>query len=429
MNQSVLIIGAGGREHALAWKLAQSKHIAQIYVAPGNGGTDWQASPGFASCQSLPIQEMDFDALLDFARSRTIDLTVIGPEAPLAAGIVDLFLKSGLQVFGPSQQAARLESSKAYARDLMRQLNIPSPIYGAFDNADDALAFINEFGQPLVVKADGLAAGKGVLICDTPRQAQAAVSDILLDNIFGPAGDQIVIEERLHGEEFSVLAFCDGHIAIPMRVARDYKRALDGDLGLNTGGMGAFAPAPDVSETEIAFVQQSVLQPIIDTFRQNGTPYIGVLYAGLMRTATGLKVLEFNCRFGDPETQVVLPMLKSDLYEVMLASIEGRLADYPLEWQSGACATVVLASPGYPSTCLKGLPIRIDSSCLQSLPFHAGTSKLNGDLVTSGGRVLALSATAATLNDAFDKIYADIDHHVSFDNMHYRKDIGGAYRV
>lgn len=428
MSNTVLVLGSGGREHALAWKLAQSEQVKQVIVAPGNGGTSWQASDSLAACESAPIAVSDFAALIELAQSRHIALTVVGPELPLAEGIVDAFESAGLRVFGPDKAAAQLEASKAFARAFMDEFDIPSPIHGTFTDADSAKNFIREFGRPVVVKASGLAAGKGVLICETITEAEAAVDSILADRAFGAAGDQVVIEEMLSGDEFSVLAFCDGKTALPMMVARDHKRALDNDEGLNTGGMGAFAPTPDISTQELQSISDTVLQAAIDGIQKRGTAYKGVLYAGLMRTEDGLKVLEFNCRFGDPETQVVLPMLASDLYSIMNACIDETLDRIAVEWHSGSCATVVLAAPGYPEAYPRGLPITIENPHPETIIFHAGTKLQDGTLVSSGGRVLNVTARAASLNSALKQVYADIAEQIHFDAMHYRHDIGGKYR-
>ena len=424
MNQTVLIVGSGGREHALAWKLAQSEHVNHIIVTPGNGGTTWQATDTMASCESVAIAVDDFDGLLQLATDRNVSLTVIGPEVPLAMGIVDVFEAQGLRIFGVSKAAAQLEASKSYSRDFMNRVGIPSPAYGIFQDEASAITFIRDFDKPVVVKASGLAAGKGVIVCDTREEAEEAVHQILGGGAFGAAGDEIVIEERLNGDEFSVLAFCDGKIAIPMMIARDHKRALDGDEGLNTGGMGAYAPAIDITADEIDEICQRVLQPTVTTMAEQGTPFQGILYAGIMRSDDGIRVLEFNCRFGDPETQVVLPMLKSDLLVLMNACVDGTLDKQTLTWHDGACATVVLASGGYPESYPKGIPITIDNPDEAIHVFHAGTTQQDGQLMTSGGRVLALTARSEELNHALDLIYAQIGEHVSFDKMHCRTDIG-----
>lgn len=428
MRHTVLVIGSGGREHAIAWKLAQSEQVTLVLVAPGNGGTTWQADESLAAAESVNIGVSDFPALLELAQSRDVALTVVGPEVPLAEGIVDIFEDAGLRVFGPRKAAAELEASKAFARAFMDEFGIPAPIYGTFSEAESAKNFVREFGKAVVVKASGLAAGKGVLICETIAEAELAIDSIIADKAFGAAGDEVVIEEMLYGDEFSVLAFCDGQRAVPMMVARDHKRALDNDKGLNTGGMGAFAPTPDISAEEIQAISDSVLKPAIEGMQKRGSPYKGILYAGLMRTDDGLKVLEFNCRFGDPETQVVLPMLASDLYDIMNACIDETLDNTEIEWHSGSCATVVLASSGYPESYPKGLPISFKNPHPETIIFHAGTTLKNEMLVTSGGRVLNITARADSLNAALNQVYADIAEEIHFEDMHYRRDIGGKYR-
>lgn len=429
MRQTVLVVGKGGREHALAWKLAQSPQVRHVIVAHGNGGTSWEASEALASCESVDVAVDDFDGLIHLVKERDVHLTIVGPEVPLSLGIVDAFEAEGLRIFGVSRAAAQLEASKAFARDFMQTVGIPSPVYGIF--ADEAVAteFVHDLGKPVVVKASGLAAGKGVLICNTPEEAEAAVYQILAERAFGVAGDEIVIEEQLYGDEFSVLAFCDGKVAVPMMVARDHKRALDGDMGLNTGGMGAYAPATDITQAEIDEISACVLQPTVTAMAERGIPFHGILYAGLMRTDDGIRVLEFNCRFGDPETQVVLPMLKSDLYTLLNACIDGTLSEQTIEWHDGACATVVLASGGYPEQYAKGIPISINNIDDNVLIFHAGTTVNDEEqLVTSGGRVMALTAQDSHLEAALDRIYTSIGDAVYFKNMHYRTDIGRVVR-
>ncbi|MEO1165121.1 MAG: phosphoribosylamine--glycine ligase, partial [Chloroflexota bacterium] len=419
----VLVIGNGGREHALAWKLARSSQVTQVYVAPGNGGTIWAEADEVAPSENVAIGVNDFDALLVFAQENAVDLTVVGPEVPLANGIVDVFQEAGLAIFGPCQEAARIEGSKAFSKDLMTEQGIPTGEYFTTDSYVEARKFLSEYHKPVVVKASGLAAGKGVLICDTREEAGEAIHAIMSDKAFGDAGDIVIIEERLQGREISVLAFCDGVTVKPMIVARDYKRALDGNKGLNTGGMGAIAPTDDVSPELIDEVVKRVLQPVLDGMEALGTPYVGVLYAGLMLTEAGMKVLEYNCRFGDPETQVVLPMLKTDLYAIMQACISGTLADIDIEWHDGYCSTVVCASPGYPESYPKGLEITGVDAVTTGTVFHAGTA-LDGDtLRTRGGRVLAVTARADTLDVALKKSYAGVET-IRFEDMHYRTDIG-----
>lgn len=414
---NILVIGSGGREHALAWALGRSPRVSKIYIAPGNAGTEHVGI-------NVPIAAENIAGLLDFAQNNAIDLTVVGPEVPLAMGVVDVFQAAGLRVFGPSKSAARLEASKSFSKAFMKANNIPTADYEAFDHYEAALKYLAQKDCPVVVKADGLAAGKGVIVCDDRREAEAAIWQMMVDKTFGEAGSTVVIEERLAGSELSLLAFSDGKTVVTMPPARDHKRAYDGDAGPNTGGMGAYAPAPDISAALIRKVRKQVLQPVVDAMAARGTPYVGVLYAGLMLTPDGLRVLEFNCRFGDPETQVILPLLQTDLLDVIEACVDGRLSEIKVRWKRGACATVVLAAPGYPNIYKKGLPI----SGLETLPegvvaFHAGTDSDAGQLVTSGGRVLAISATGENLTEALRHAYGAVGM-VNFEGMHYRRDIG-----
>lgn len=446
---SVLVVGSGGREHALAWALARSPQVEQLYVAPGNAGTEWSAHSrrtaqreGWAGPRAVstnvPIDAADIPALVAFARERQVDLTVIGPEAPLAAGIVDAFQSAGVRVFGPCRAAARLESSKAFAKAFMCEHAVPTAAYASFECYDAARRFLVEtadravsgtpgaFSSGVVVKADGLAAGKGVVVCADMDEAQAALQRMMGAREFGVAGDRVVIEERLTGPEVSVLAFTDGRTLVPMPSARDHKRVYDGDCGPNTGGMGAFAPAPDVDEELVDEICRTVLQPTVQGMAARGTPYVGVLYAGLMLTPGGPKVLEFNCRFGDPETQVILPLLETDVVDILLACVEGRLDEVEVRWRPGACATVVLASPGYPGPYPRGLPIcGLDTVVARDdvVVFHAGTARRNGCVVTAGGRVLAVSALGADLPAAVSRAYAAVEG-IHFEGMHYRRDIG-----
>ncbi|HFQ93458.1 MAG TPA: phosphoribosylamine--glycine ligase [Anaerolineae bacterium] len=414
-----LIVGSGGREDALVWKLGQSAGVGRIYIAPGNGGTmRWG--------ENVPIAAEDLPALLDFAQEKEIDLTVVGPEAPLAAGIVDQFQAAGLPIFGPTQAAAQLEVSKAFAKSFMREQGIPTAEFGVFTEYEAARDFLagTDWPDGAVVKASGLAAGKGVIVCDDLAQADRAAYEMLRERPFGAAGETVVIEERLIGPELSVLAFADGRTLAPMLPARDHKRVFDGDRGPNTGGMGAYAPPPDVDDALLDEVMRTVLQPAMDGMAARETPYVGVLYAGLMLTANGLKVLEFNCRFGDPETQVILPMLDGDLAQIMLACVHGELAAAMVRPYSGVCAAVVLAAPGYPGSYPKGLPISgLDDLPPDVLVFHAGTVWQDGRLLTNGGRVLAVSARGDDLATAVSRAYAGVAR-IHFEGAHYRKDIG-----
>ncbi len=428
----ILIVGGGGREHALAWKLAQSPQVEQIYVAPGNAGTQWATDDNRAASTNEAIQADDIEKLVTFASDQQIDLTVVGPEAPLAVGIVDAFGAAGLRAFGPSQAAAQLESSKAFSKAFMQRHHIPTAAYGAFTDYESAAAFICSYGKPVVVKADGLAAGKGVVVCDTVEDALHALKRILIDSEFGAAGTQVVIEERLNGTEASVLAFCDGQDVIVMPPARDHKRVFDHDEGPNTGGMGAYAlgnlQQALLSPEVLQEVKETVLLPTVRGMKQEGIPYQGVLYAGLMLTADGIRVLEFNARFGDPETQVILPLLKANLVDVLQACIDGKLStiDEQNLWYKEACAGVVMASGGYPGEYAKGLVISGLDAVDQAVVFHAGTStNKDGNTVTAGGRVLAVVARCDTLDAALNTAYEAVEQ-IHFEGAHYRKDIGRA---
>lgn len=418
MNKArILIVGNGGREHALAWALKKSSHVGEIIIASGNAGT---ATIG----QNVAISPEDVPALVKFADEHRFDLVVIGPEVPLSLGLTDELHKIGLRVFGPVQASAQIESSKAFAKGLMVKKNIPTAEYAEFTDEASARAYLQTCKHPVVVKADGLAAGKGVVVCDNKEQAEEALNYLIHSGGFGDASSKIIIEERLYGVEASVLAFCDGKTVSLMPPARDHKRALDGDKGANTGGMGAFAPISDLSADDLAHIQKIVMQPMIDILAEQGMPFVGILYAGLMLTADGVKVLEYNARFGDPETQVLLPLLETDLYDIMTACVDGRLAEMTIQWKNAFCATVVLASVGYPASYPKGLPIHgLGASSEGVMVFHAGTSQKEDVILTNGGRVLAVSAFGDTLLSALDRAYDHISY-IQFDGMHYRKDIG-----
>ena len=411
----ILIVGSGGREHALAWKLAQSPLVEEIFIAPGNAGTGLIGT-------NVPIAVEDVAGLVAFAREKGIGLTAVGPEIPLALGLVDAFQAAGLTVFGPTQAAAQLETSKAFAKAFMQEVGIPTAVSATFTDYQQAANYLPD--GPVVVKASGLAAGKGVIVCDNRAEAEAALRQIMLDREFGPAGDEVIIEERLSGPEVSLLAFCDGQTAVPLPPARDHKRAYDGDLGPNTGGMGVYAPPPDVDAALVDHIMRTVIQPAVDGMARRGAPYVGVLYAGIMLTAVGPKVLEFNCRFGDPETQALLPLLDGDLAEILLACAAGRLTPEMVRVHSGACATVVMAAPGYPGTYPKGLPITgLEAVPEEVVVFHAGTHHADGQIVTSGGRGLCVSALGADLATAVSRAYAGVAA-IHFDGAHYRTDIG-----
>jgi phosphoribosylamine--glycine ligase / phosphoribosylformylglycinamidine cyclo-ligase len=411
----LLVIGGGGREHALVWKLSQSEKITTIYVAPGNGGTTYEKS------QNVSIQNSDVEGLVAFAIENKIDFTVVGPEEPLSLGVVNAFQKAGLKIFGPTRNAARLETSKVFAKNLMMFSGIPTASSMTFQQEGQANAYIDQQSKQLVVKASGLAAGKGVIVCDNADEAKIAVKRILVDKEFGDAGKQLIIEERLTGREVSVMAFCDSKTVKLMPPARDHKRVFDNDEGPNTGGMGAFTPLPDVDNKMLEQIRKIVLEPTVAAMNTQGTPYVGVLYAGIMLTPEGPKVLEFNCRFGDPETQVILPLLKTDLLEVLQACVNGTLDKVNLEWRKDACVTVVAASKGYPGDYPKGLPISLPVT--NELIFHAGTAEKDGDVFTSGGRVLAVTSLGSSLEEARDNAY-DTMAAIHFDGMHYRRDIG-----
>ena len=416
---NILVVGSGGREHALAWKIAQSPLVDTLYCSPGNPGM-----ARLATCVDIGVEQ--FDELVAFAEAHTVDLTLVGPEAPLAGGIVDRFEQAGLKAFGPSAAAAQLEASKAFAKGLMRRCGIPSAEYAEFADPDDAAAYVKQQGAPIVVKADGLAAGKGVTVAQDVDTAVTAIRNAMIDNAFGDAGRKVVIEECLVGEEASILAFTDGNALISMVPSQDHKPAFDGDQGPNTGGMGAYSPAPVVSDELLGEIERTILRPCIEGMAQDGIPYAGVLYAGLMITAAGPKVVEFNCRFGDPETQVVLPRMKSDMVPILLACCDGTLGNTEVAWDDGACVSVVMASGGYPKAYKKGMPITgiADAEREAGLTvFHAGTKQVGADLVTNGGRVLNVTATGPDVAATIEKAYRGV-RTIRFEGAHYRTDIG-----
>ncbi|KAI9106270.1 phosphoribosylglycinamide synthetase [Phlyctochytrium arcticum] len=423
-SANVLLVGGGGREHAIAWSLAKSAKVGTIFVAPGNGGTETAGQ----KVQNVEIPAgKNFEGLVQFAINNNVKLVVPGPEQPLVDGIQGAFKKVGIPCFGPSQFAAQLEGSKAFSKDFMKKHNIPTAAYEVFTDFNKAKTYVEGLKSQYVIKASGLAAGKGVLLPETTAEAIDGLKSIMVDNVFGTAGAEVVIEERLSGEEVSVLAFSDGYTIIPMPAAQDHKRALDGDKGLNTGGMGAYAPAPVYTPELAAEVKRTVLEPTISGMRRDGHPFVGVLYAGLMLTPSGPKVLEFNARFGDPETQVVLPLLddSSDLFEIMLAAAEGRLDSVKVSFKPAFAATVVKAAPGYPEAYAKGAEITVAvSSSPDVIVFHAGTKLSGGKLITSGGRVLAVTAVADNLQQALEKVYANISTIATFEKAYYRRDIG-----
>ena len=418
----VLIVGSGGREHAIAWKVAQSKKVDKIYCAPGNGGIS-----EIAEC--VDIGAMEFDKLVAFAKKESIDLTVIGMDDPLVGGVVDAFEKEGLRVFGPRKNAAVLEGSKVFSKDLMKKYNIPTAGYDTFTSSEDAIAFLEKNEKyPIVLKADGLALGKGVLICNSLEEAKEGVKSLMLDKQFGSAGDSIVIEEFITGPEVSVLSFVDGKTIKIMTSAQDHKRAKDGDQGLNTGGMGTFSPTPFYTKEADEFCQKYVYQATVDAMKAEGREFKGIIFFGLMLTPDGPRVLEYNARFGDPETQVVLPRMKNDIVEVFEACIDGTLDKIELEFEEDAAVCVVLASDGYPEKYEKGFVIKgLDNFKDKDgyYVFHAGTKKVDGNILTNGGRVLGVTAKGADLKQARANAY-EATKWVDFDNKYMRNDIGKA---
>lgn len=414
----ILVIGSGGREHTLAWKLAKSPKATKIYAIPGNPGM-----ADIATCVS-GIAITDNAAVVAFAKEKQIDLAVVGPEVPLTNGVVDALNSAGIKAFGPTKLAAEIEGSKAFSKGLMKKYHIPTAKYEVFTDADAAKAYIKQEGAPIVIKADGLAAGKGVIVAMTEAEALAAVADIMEDQEFGNAGSRVVIEEFMTGEEASLLCFTDGTTICPMISSQDHKRAYDGDKGPNTGGMGTYAPAPVMTEAMVKKAYDTILLPTIKAMQAEGRTYKGCLYAGLMITAEGPKVVEFNARFGDPETQVVLPLLESDLVDIMTACADGTLAEQDIKWSSEAAVCVVMASGGYPKAYAKGYEIKglAEVNNSDTVVFHAGTAEKDGKIVTAGGRVLGVVAKAADIKTAVAKAYAGVDK-ISFKDAFYRKDI------
>ncbi len=417
----ILLIGSGGREHALAWKLAQSGQVEKIFAAPGN--------PGIAAvekCECVELNLNDLDSVADFAEEHGIDLTVVGPEATLVAGIADVFAARGLAVFGPSKAAAELEGSKAFAKNLMAKYNIPTAFFKVCEDLETAKAYVKEKGAPIVIKADGLAAGKGVVVAMTEAEAYEAIDEMMGEqHKFGGAGARVVIEEFMQGEEASLLAFTDGEHIVPMIASQDHKRAFDGDKGPNTGGMGTYAPAPVLIDILRLRAVEKILKPVVAAMKAEGRTYKGCLYAGLMVCGDEVKVVEFNCRFGDPETQVVLPLLDGDLAEIMLACATGGLDKVSIGWHDKAAVCVVLASGGYPEHYVQGYPISgLDEAgkMPETVVFHAGTKISDGSVVTAGGRVLGVTAVGKDIADAQERAYKAVSV-ISFKDMQYRKDI------
>lgn len=418
----VLVVGGGGREHALVWKIAQSPRVSKVYAAPGNAGIARQA-------ECVPIGAADVEALLDFAREKKMDLTFVGPEAALTKGIVDKFEEAGLRIFGPRAKAAALEGSKVFAKNLMKKHHIPTAAFQVFAEYDYAQALLYEMDDvPVVIKADGLAAGKGVFVPDGYGEAVAALKKIMLDRVFGDAGDKVVIEERLRGEEVTVLAFTDGKTVVPLLAAQDHKQIYDDDKGPNTGGMGAYCPAPVYDAGLALKVVPQILEATVKAMEVEKRPYRGVLYAGLMVTDQGPQVLEFNVRFGDPEAQPLLALLETDLVDIAEAVIDGRLDEIEIRWKPGAAVCVVVAAEGYPGEYAKGKPISgLEAAAEDALIFHAGTALEDGRVVTAGGRVLGVTAVGADIPAAIEQAYAAVGK-ISFEGMYYRRDIGAKAR-
>jgi phosphoribosylamine--glycine ligase len=412
----VLIVGGGGREHAIAWKLRQSPRVKALYCAPGNAG--------IASVATLvPIAATDITNMVEFARNEAIDLVMVAPDDPLAMGMVDALTAAGIRAFGPTKAAARIEASKSFAKDLMHRYQIPTADYAVYDDMEAALLHLDTCDMPIVIKADGLALGKGVIIAKTISEARAAVRSMMTDAVFGSAGRRVVIESFLTGPELTVLAFADGKTVVPMVSSRDHKRAFDHDQGPNTGGMGTIAPGAILTPAQEKIMMDTIFQPTIAAMAAEGCPFKGVIYFGLMLTSQGPKVIEYNARFGDPEAQVVLPLLDSDLLTIFESCIDGVLAEEPIHWKNQNACCVVMASGGYPGQYKTGLPIEGLADVQNSIVFHAGTRELDGVIVTNGGRVLGVTAVADTLDAAIDQAYADVAR-IHFQDAHYRKDIG-----
>ncbi|MBW8190081.1 phosphoribosylamine--glycine ligase [Neiella marina] len=418
---NVLVIGGGGREHALAWKAAQSSQVETVYVAPGNAGTELEAK-----LENVAIDACDIPALVAFAKANNVGLTIVGPEAPLVIGVVDAFQAEGLAIFGPTEAAAQLEGSKAFTKDFLARHKIPTADYGNFTDVDEALAYVRKVGAPIVIKADGLAAGKGVIVAMELAEAEDAIKDMLSGNAFGDAGSRVVIEEFLDGEEASFIVMVDGKNVLPMATSQDHKRAGDGDTGLNTGGMGAYSPAPVVTQEIHDRIMAEVIMPTVEGMAKEGHPYTGFLYAGLMVMADGTpKVIEYNCRFGDPETQPIMMRMQSDMVELCLAAIDGKLDGKTAEYDPRAAVGLVLAAEGYPGSYPKGDAISAlpEPAQADAKVFHAGTAMKDGQVVTSGGRVLCATALGANVTEAQAKAY-ELLHQVKWPTAYFRNDIG-----
>ena len=412
----VLIVGSGGREHALVWKIKQSPRVEEIFVASGNGGTTEIA-------KNIDIKDDDVKGLVDFAVKNKIDLTIVGPEVPLTLGIVDEFETKKLRIFGPNKVAAKLEGSKAWAKELIQRHGIPCAKSETFANYSEALRHLDDISLPIVLKADGLASGKGVLICKTRKEAKDGIKKIMVEKEFGVSGDKLVVEEFLEGQEVSVLAFTDGKTICPMVPVCDYKRALDNNEGPNTGGMGVYSPPAFYTKELEQEIFEKVLKPTLEVLRQEGVGYKGVLYAGLMLTAEGPKVLEYNCRFGDPETEVILPRLKTDIIDILEAIIDEKLGEVNIDWNNNSCVGVVLASGGYPGQYKTGVQINGLGQINNAIVFHAGTRVEEGKILTAGGRVLCVVSEGKNIKEAWEKVYNEVGK-INFEGMHFRSDIG-----
>jgi phosphoribosylamine--glycine ligase len=411
----VLVIGGGGREHAIVWALAKSPKIDKLYCAPGNGGI-----AALAEC--VPIEVDQFEEIATFSVDRQIDLVVIGPDDPLSAGIVDYLEGRGVTVYGPRQNAAMIEGSKVFAKNLFKKYNIPTAAYESFDDYDQALAYLHKQGVPIVIKADGLAAGKGVIVAQSMDEAEHALKEIMVDKVFGSSGNSVVIEEFLQGEEMSLLAFVDGSVVKPMVPSQDHKQVFDNDKGPNTGGMGTYSPVPHIAREIVEHAIENIVKPTAEAMVKEGCPFRGVLYAGLMLTEQGPKTIEFNSRFGDPETQVILPRLETDLLDIFLATLDGTLEQLDIRWSDEAAVCVILASPGYPGKYPKGLPIEGLEEAGEAIVFHAGTALKDGQMVTSGGRVLGVVGKGKDIAEARAKAYTAADS-IRFEGKQNRTDI------
>lgn len=412
----ILVVGGGGREHAIIWKLKQNRRVGEIHCAPGNGGIAQEA-------KCIPIAATDIDSLTEYAQKERFDLVIVAPDDPLYMGLVDRLKEKGIRAFGPTAEGARIEGSKVYAKQLMQKYNIPTAAYAVFSDFSEALEYVRACPLPAVIKADGLALGKGVLICNTINEAKEALVSIMVKKVFGSAGNKVVIEEYMEGPEVSILAFCDGTTILPMASAQDHKRAFDGDIGPNTGGMGTFSPSPKYTDAVRKETEKTIIKRTAQAFKAEGIDYRGIIFFGLMLTAKGPKLLEYNARFGDPEAQVVLPRLKNDLLDIIDAVLCGRLSDIKLEWDKRSAVCVVLASGGYPDAYKKGLAITGLKEVNEAIVFHAGTAQKDGVFVTNGGRVLGVTALGDDIESARKTAYQQAAK-IHFEGVQYRTDIG-----